>query len=203
MNNLQEINKTLVSELQEFGSYIDFTKKDNPLTYENSEKYFYIIFSGKLKVYNINFETNREQTLYLLSTGDMFDALVLLDELPHDILTEVIEDGTAIQLPISKVRDWLDNNESFKSYFYPYISKQLRNIEELATDLSLLDTSERITKLILKDIEMSGELLRGLSNTEMGNLIGTVRHVIERHLKKKNIIRNVNSDTIVKKEGFL
>lgn len=189
MNKLSEINKSLVSELKEFGSYISFTKKDNPLTYENSEKYFYIIFSGKLKVYNINFETNREQTLFLLSKGDMFDTLVLLDGLPHDILTEVLEDGTAIQLPIDKVRDWLNNNESFKSYFYPYISKQMRNIEELATDLSLLDTSERITKLILKDIEMSGALLKNLSNREIGNLIGTVRHVIERYLKKNNIIK--------------
>jgi CRP-like cAMP-binding protein len=189
MNNLPEINRSLVSDLQEFGTYINFTKKNNPLTYENSEKFFYIIFSGKIKAYTLNFKTNREQTLYILSTGDMFDALVLLDRLPHDILTEVLEDGTAIQLPINKVRDWLDHNEAFKSYFYPYISRQLRNIEELATDLSLLDTSERLTKLILKDIELSGNLLRGLSNTEIGNLIGTVRHIVERHFKENNIIK--------------
>jgi len=27
-------------------------------------------------------------------------------------------------------------------------------------------------------------LIQGLSNTEIANLIGTVRHVVERHLKK-------------------
>jgi len=189
MNNLPDINRNLVFELQEYGRHITFTKKDNPITYENSNKYFYIIFSGKIKVFNLNFKTNREQTLYMIGKGDMFDTLVLLDGQDHDILTEVIEEGTAIEIPIDKVREWLDHNESFKSYFYPYVSKQLRNIEELATDLSLLDTSERLTKLILKDIEMSGELLRGLSHTEMGNLIGTVRHVVERHLKKNNILK--------------
>jgi len=189
MNKLPDINRNLVFELQEYGRQITFTKKNNPITYENSNKYFYILFSGKIKIYNLNFETNREQTLYMIGKGDMFDTLVLLDGQDHDILTEVIETGTAIEIPIDKVREWLDHNESFKSYFYPYVSKQLRNIEELATDLSLLDTSERLTKLILKDIEMSGELLRGLSHTEIGNLIGTVRHVVERHLKKNNILK--------------
>jgi len=118
----------------------------------------------------------------------MFDSIILLDGMPHDVMTDILEEGTAIEIPIYKVREWMKNNESFKSYLLPYISRQLRNLEELSSDLSLLNTSERLTKLIIKDIENNGELLKGLSNTEIGNLIGTVRHVIERHLKNNQII---------------
>ena len=192
MQNLDlsaNLQPSFLQELQKIGKQIPFTKEYNPISYENSDKYFYIILSGKIKVYNLNFETNREQTLFLLHRGDMFDSIVLLDGLSHDILTDVIEEGEAIQLPIERVREWMKTNKSFQAYLLPYISRQLRNLEELSTDLSLLDTSQRLTKLILKDIESSGELLRGLSNTEMGNLIGTVRHVIERHLKKNNIVK--------------
>ena len=144
------LQPSFLKELQVFGKQISFSKNNNPITYENAEKYFYIIMSGKIKVYNLNFETNREQTLFLLNRGDMFDSIVLLDGLSHDVLTDVLEKGQAIQIPIDKVRDWMKDNESFQSYLLPYISRQLRALEELSSDLSLLDTSERLTKLIFK-----------------------------------------------------
>lgn len=182
-------NKSFFNELQEYGKSVKFTKENNPISYENTDKYFYIIISGRVKIFNMNMTTNREQTLFLLGRGDMFDTIVLLDGKPNDIMTEVLEDGEAIQIPIERVRTWMETHSSFKSYLLPYISRQLRSLEELSTDLSLLNTSERLTKLIIKDIESSGELLRGLSHTEMGNLIGTIRHVIERHLKENQIIK--------------
>jgi len=198
---MQEIilnNNEFINDLKQYGKKVNFNKDYNPVSYENSDKYFYIILSGKIKIFNLNIQTSREQTLYMLSKGDVFDPLVLLDGLPHEVMSEVLEEGEAIELPIYIVREWLNSNPQFKSFFLPYISRQLRNVEELATDLSLLSTSERLTKLILKDIESSGELLRGLSHTEMGNLIGTVRHVIERHLKENKIIKK---DDILKKRG--
>lgn len=184
----ENISNQLI-QLEKYGEEVLFTKTDNPITYENSENYFYIIFSGKIKVFNINLDTGREQILYMLNKGDMFDVITLLDEKPHDVSTEVLEEGMAVQIPIGRVRQWMNDNQSFKAYLLPYISNQLRNLEDLASDLSLLNTSERLTKLILKDIQFNGELLRGLSNTEIGNLIGTVRHVIERHLKNNNLIK--------------
>jgi DNA-binding transcriptional regulator LsrR (DeoR family) len=60
-------------------------------------------------------------------------------------------------------------------------------MEELSSDLSLYSTSERLIKLLLQNLDpnniMKYNLLQGLSNTEIAKLIGTVRHVVERHLK--------------------
>ena len=82
----------------------------------------------------------------------------------------------------------LKTNDAFQSYILPYIGKRIKDLEELSSDLSLLTTYERLTKLILKDIDNSGQLLKELSHKEIGNLIGTVRQVVERHLKENNII---------------
>jgi CRP-like cAMP-binding protein len=62
----------------------------------------------------------------------------------------------------------------------------MRSIEELATDLSLYSTSERLIKLILNNITPKGikSLLHNLSRTEIANLIGTVRHVVDRHINE-------------------
>ena len=75
----------------------------------------------------------------------------------------------------------------------------MRYMEEMLTDISLYSTSERLIKLIVQDFNPNNlfrfNILEGLSHTETANLIGTVRHVVERHLKdlkNENMINIVN-----------
>jgi DNA-binding transcriptional ArsR family regulator len=64
----------------------------------------------------------------------------------------------------------------------------MRHVEELATDLSLYDTSHRLIKLLLQSLDPANiqkyNLIHSLSNSEIAKLIGSVRQVVERHLKK-------------------
>ncbi len=149
--------------------------------------YFYIVTGGKIKSYQLNFDNGKEQTIFVFREGDMFDTIVLLDGEPHDVMYEALEDSEVIRLPIADVRELLRTNESFNRIFFPYIAKQMRHMEELATDLSLYSTSERLIKLLIQNLDPNNrlkyKLLQGLSNTEIAKLIGTVRHVVERHLK--------------------
>ena len=185
----------LKDEFTRYGNLIKFTKDDNPFYADNTLEYFYIIAGGKVKVYEINFETNREQTLYMLVRGDMFDVVTLLDNEEHNLASEILEDGVAICFPIDKVREWIDRFPDFKQLIFKYVAMQMRNTEELAIDLSLHDTRERLLKLLLQNIEMIDkrgvDILSKLSHTEIANLIGTVRHIIDRHIKE------------LKKEGVL
>ncbi len=149
--------------------------------------YFYIVVSGKVKSYQLNLDNGKEQTIFIFREGDMFDTIVLLDGEPHDVMYEALEDSELLQLPIAEVRELLRTNEAFNRMFFPYLAKQMRHMEELATDLSLYSTSERLIKLLLQNLDPNNrlkyKLIQGLSNTEIAKLIGTVRHVVERHLK--------------------
>ncbi len=177
----------LRDEFQQYGTVISFSKHDNPFDADLVMDWFYIIQSGKVKVYDINFKTNREQTLYLLSRGDMYDVVPLLDKQEHNLATEVLEAGSAIRFPLYKVREWIRAFPKFELLIYQYVAKQMRQVEELALDLSLLETKERLLKLLLhnfESIENRGvNLLSKLSHAEIASLIGTVRHIIDRHLK--------------------
>ena len=150
-------------------------------------RYFYIVVSGKIKSYQLNLDNGKEQTIFVYREGDMFDTIVLLDGEPHDVMYEALEDSELLQLPIEEVRHLLHTNDSFNRMFFPYLAKQMRHMEELATDLSLYSTSERLIKLLLQNLDPNNrlkyKLIQGLSNTEIAKLIGTVRHVVERHLK--------------------
>jgi CRP-like cAMP-binding protein len=117
----------------------------------------------------------------------MFDTIVLLDGHVHDAMYEALEDSEVMQLPMEEVRELLRTNEAFNRMFFPYLAQQMRHMEELATDLSLYSTAERLIKLLLQNLDPNNRLkynlIQGLSNTEIAKLIGTVRHVVERHLK--------------------
>jgi len=201
----QGLDESFEQQFLKYGKVVALKKKDTVFTNGELSKYFYIVLNGKIKSFQINLESGKEQTLFIYRGGDMFDALILLDGKTHDVLYEVIENAEVLELPIEKVREWLRTNEQFNRHFFPYIASQMRHTEELATDLSLYSTSERLSKLLLQNMNPNDEhyyqLLQNLSKTEIAKLLGTVRNVVERHLKElesEQIIENQRKNIYVK-----
>jgi CRP-like cAMP-binding protein len=199
------LDQSFEEQFLEYGKVVSFKKKETPFLDGELSKFFYIVLKGKIKTFQLNLENAKEQTLFVYRAGDMFDTLILLDGKEHDVLYEVLESAEVLQLPIEKVREWLRTNEQFNRHFFPYIASQMRHTEELASDLSLYSTSERLSKLLLQNINPSDkyyfQLLQNLSKTEIAKLLGTVRNVVERHLKEleaENVIENQRRNIYVK-----
>ncbi|WP_353661557.1 Crp/Fnr family transcriptional regulator [Hydrogenimonas sp. SS33] len=190
------LSQQLIDEINRIGVIREYRKGEPAMDPDDTLRHFYIILEGRIKVYQYNPQNNREQTLYLLGPHDMFDVLTVLDGRRHEVMTEALDDVKVLELPIDKVREWLDTNPAFNRAFFPYMARQMRQVEELATDLSLYDTSTRLMKLILKNLDLKNPvkhlgLLQNLSHDEIASMIGTVRHVVNRHLQQ------------LKKEGIL
>jgi len=158
-------------------------------TIDNSDlmKYFYVVVSGKVRNYQLNLHNAKEQTIAILRNGDMFDIMIVLDNQEHDVIYEALERSELMRFGIDDIRELLTVNQSFREVFFRYVSQYMRSLEELATDMSLYSTSQRLIKLLLQNSDPNNRskynILKGLSNTQIANLIGTVRHVVERHLK--------------------
>ncbi len=186
LDSFNKIGDILKEEIERVGKIVEFNKKEPFFNYDDTLEHFYIILRGKVKIYNMNFHSGKEQTIYLLGRGDMFDTVTLLDNSPHDIMSEVLEDGEALRLPLKKVKEWIFKYPPFGEIIMKYVASQLRQVEELASDLTLLDTKERLIKLIVNNLEKSKKtgvnMLQNLSRAEIANLIGTVRHVVDRHI---------------------
>jgi CRP-like cAMP-binding protein len=161
--------------------------KNELIDNEELMKYFYIVAKGKIRCYQLNLNNSKEQTISILRNGDMFDTMIVMDAREHDVIYEVLEDSELMKFKIEDIRELLRSNDSFRSVFFSYISSQMRDLEELATDISLYSTFDRLIKLLLQNSDPTNRsrynILQGLSNTQIANLIGTVRHVVERHLK--------------------
>jgi len=180
--------EALQVEFATHGTVIGFDRKGNTFDADDALHYFYIFLSGKVKIFQMNLHNAKEQTIYLMSRGDMFDTVSLLDGHVHEVMVEILEAGNALRIPIAKAREWMYDYPVFGEVILKYVARQLRQVEELATDLTLLDTQERLLKLIVQNLErrdaQGQSILDGLSHTELANLIGTVRHVVDRHMKK-------------------
>ncbi len=185
---LDNTNKIFEDEFYKYAKPFEYKKGSSPFYPDDLLKYFYVVVDGKIKTYQINFQTNKEQTIFIYKRGDMFDVISLLDHQAHDVVYEVLEDCKVLQLPIERARYWLKNDSAFNQKFFPYLAAQMRHTEDLATELALYDTKDRLVNLLLDNLNPGKHfrynLLQNLSNSEIAKLLGTVRHVVERSLKQ-------------------
>jgi len=191
---LQELNKLplLVNNQRK----IFIKKGEDPLNSLNTSKYFYFVLSGKIKIFQIDFNSSKEQTLYLLSRGDMFDVVSLLDGVQREQLSEVLENSELIQMPIEDVKDMILQDNDFRQLFYSYLASQLKSMEDLAISLSFYDVYQRVLQLFnkftyIKDNKPVLSVIDNLKNEDIASMVGTVRKVVNRSLqtlKKDGII---------------
>jgi len=191
---LQQINKSSLVVQNKKDLY--FTKGDNPLSFIDTEKYFYFIMSGKIKVFQIDFESSKELTLYMLSYGDMFDVVSLLDSQTNQYTSEVLEDTHLVQVPLEDVKAMILADSQFRQYFYSYLAKQLNSLENLAVSLSFYDVYHRVLKLFAKFTEIVNgktklKIIDNITHDDIASMVGSVRKVVNRslqRLKKDGII---------------
>jgi len=202
---LDNTNKMFEEEFYKYAKQFEYKKGSSPFHSDDLLKYFFVVVDGRVKTYQINFQTNKEQTIFIYRRGDMFDVISLLDNKPHEVIYEVIEDAHLFRLPIERVRYWLKNDATFNKKFFPYLAEHMRYMEDIATELALYDTKERFLNLLVQNLNPKNrfryQLLQNLSNSEIAKLLGTVRHVIERsikQLKADNIIETGRRNIKVK-----
>jgi len=195
---MQKLNKSqqlILKELQHSTVVVKnqqelyFKKGEDPLSSGDTLKYFYFILDGKIKIYDIDFETSKEQTLYMLSHGDMFDVVSLLDSKPNQYISEVLEDTHIIQVPLVDVKEMILNDPKFRQYFYSYVASQLKSMENLAISLSFYDVYQRVLQLFARFTHnVNGEsklkVIDNLSHDEIASMVGSVRKVVNRALQK-------------------
>ncbi len=197
MQALEVIQQELHEDITRFGRVTYIKKGETLMRPEECLEHFFVILEGRVKVSQINFETGKEQILYLLSKGDMYDVITLFDAKKHENISMALDDVKLLVFPIELFREWVETKPSFNRLFLPYVAKQLRDMENLASDLSLYDTTTRLIKLIARNIEKDKKgkqtlkLINNLSHEELASLIGTVRKVLNRNLqtlKKEGLI---------------
>ena len=155
---------------------------------------FFIIISGKIKVYNYDNKSNRQLTFFILSQKDVFDVCTLINGCCHEVHYEALEKSEVLAIPIYKMKHWIDNNPMMVRRFFKYMIDKMNLLESKVLGANFDDTSTKLAKLLINNIDVKSkklELINNLPDKELAQFIGTTRSVINRHLqgfKKEGII---------------
>ena len=161
------------------------------INYKKFLYHFYIITSGRIKMYNVDEFSEKEHTIFLLKKGDVFDLYCLLDGIQHQVYYECLDNIKVLAIPMDRLREWLNKNPVYYQNFLAYAGKMMRTLENNASQLIFTDISTRLLNLLLSNVNHSSkklEHINDLPNKEIANLIGSTRAVVNRHLQrlKKN-----------------
>lgn len=148
---------------------------------------FYFVISGRLKVFKVDPETDRELTLFILTKNDVFDILCLLEEQEHEVVYETLDKVVLLSASMQNMHRWVREIPEINRNMLPYLGHHLKIMEEYASNITLINISTRLAKLILSNINSKShklELINDLSNEELANLVGSTRAVVNRHLQE-------------------
>jgi len=173
---------------------------------QESGQRFHIILAGRLKMGQVNPDTGRMVTLFLLQPGDAFDVISLLDGEFNPVILEARDDLMMLSTPLREARRWIEEHPVFNRSFLPYLGQQMRSLANLAGELALHDTETRLARLILRHVrhEEPGKPLRlihNLSHESLAEMIGSVRVVVNRqlqHWQRDGVVVTRRGELIIK-----
>lgn len=173
--------------LKELLTYMRLNYWNKGIFKDNLDSQFNFIVSGRLKVYQVNHKTGREHTILLLTSGDVFDIIGLMDSEHHDVYWAAIEPLEILTLPIEQMRSWVVKNPCMHQHILSILGKRIRQLEHAKTDVSLFTVLERLAQLLVQNIDVHSRELNNiehLPNDEIAGLIGTTGAVLNRHLQE-------------------
>ncbi|GGD37722.1 Crp/Fnr family transcriptional regulator [Muriicola marianensis] len=147
--------------------------------------HFFIIVTGKVKVYVIDQKKDRKLTLTLLNTNDVFSVMSLFGGLKRKVYYETLERSQMLSIPLPEMKNWLRKNHGFSLALMQYMAVKIQGLENSVSGIALEDIPTRLAKLLYENMDNETGVINhisSLSHEEIGALIGTTRSVVNRHL---------------------
>lgn len=142
-----------------------------------------LMLNGTARVYKLG-ESGREITLYRIEPGDSciltLSCINSTRQFPAFAVSET--PIRALLLPANSVRQWMEDNNSWRNYAWSLIANRLSSIITLVEEITFQRMDQRLAEYLrLCDVDTNG--LINLTHQNIAADLGTSREVISRLLK--------------------
>ena len=155
----------------------------------------YIVREGSIKIV-LPSEMGDEVTPAILTAGDFFGEMALLDGLPRSADAVALEASELLALKRDDFLDFLTNNEkAIRAVFYA-VSQRLRKTDDLLEDACFLNISTRLARRLLDLATTYGSEGEGegegddaiqidmqLTQKDLASMVGATRESINKELR--------------------
>lgn len=153
-------------------------------------KGFYVLLSGKVKLYKISRE-GKEQILHVVTAPDAFAEAALFLEGSYPAFAEALIDSQLLFFPKRDFIQLIERNPQLSINMIVSLSHFLRKFASLIEELSLKEVSSRIAKYMIdlsiklsKEGKNPKEVELDLSKTQLASKLGTISETLSRTLSK-------------------
>lgn len=153
-------------------------------------KGFYVILSGKIKLYKVSPE-GKEQILHVVSAPDAFAEATLFLEGSYPAFAEALTDCQLLFFPKRDFIQFLEKNLQLSINMIVTLSHYVKRFASLIEELSLKEVSSRVAKYLLdlslrlsKEGKSPREVELDLTKTQLALKLGTISETLSRTLAK-------------------
>ena len=183
-------------------SFIRKYRNNEVIIYENEPCVgLFIFLSGSAKIFKTS-KDGREQVLYFLGAGDSFGEVPIFDGGGNPITLLATEDSYVMIIEKDDFRKIATENPLVALRTIESLSRRVRKLFSLVEDLSFNDVGKRLARLILDMAEEKGSargksivIEMNMTHQEIAAIVGTVREMVSRSLKKLEKSHIIRSST--------
>jgi CRP-like cAMP-binding protein len=200
-----ELREEDLKKIRAIASLKHIGKREVLFSEGEEAKGFYVILSGKIKLYKISPE-GKEQILHVVLAPDAFAEAALFLEGSYPAFAEALIDSQLLFFPKRDFVRLIEKNPQLSINMIVSLSHFLRRFASLIEELSLKEVSSRIAKYLLdlslkasREGKSAKEVELDLSKTQLALKLGTISETLSRTLAKMRVkgIIDVNKNKIL------
>lgn len=145
---------------------------------------FYIVASGKVKVYKLSSE-GRERILHVVQPGNSFAEAAIFDNGRYPAFAETLVPASLLFFPKQEFLDLLRNHPQLAINIISGLSRFLRDFTIQIEDLTFRDVPSRLARYLFsfgEDVSSAIEL--PVSKSQLASNLGTTSETLSRTLRK-------------------
>lgn len=196
-----ELNEKDLDRIIQIANKKRYHKDNIILIEEEVGSTMFIILAGRVKISRIS-DDGREVILSILSDGDFFGEMSLLDGHTRSANVTAIEDSELLVIRREEFLQTLRDYPQVAINLLKELAQRIRKSDEHIKSLSLQDATGRVASTLLRISEDSGLFRKGQVEIselplqqDLANMAGTSRETISR------VIKSLSEDGYLRKQG--
>ena len=167
-----------------------FAKRESVFREGDRADGFYVVASGKVKVFKLSGE-GKEQVLHVLEAGQTFAEAVIFEGGGFPAHAETLADTELLFLPKRPFIDLLERHPNVAIRMLASLSRWLKRMTDLVESLSLKDVETRLVFYLSEELKAQGtpakdgaEIELPIGKNVLASRLGTVPETFSRTLKE-------------------
>lgn len=187
---LAGLNEEELKEIIAIASLKQFEKREILFSDCEEANGFYIVLSGKVKLYKVSPE-GKEQIVHVISAPDAFGEASLFLKESHPFYAETLNDCQLLFFPKRDFLQLLKKSPQLSANMTITLSHYVKRFASLIEDLSLKGVPSRIARYLLdlsvkqsKEAKSPEDIEFDLSRSQLASRLGTIRETFSKTLAK-------------------